>query len=193
MDSEETKNYREVVISQNRIALVSEEDYPAIAAVPWFYALGYARRNAPRQHYTRGPQIQMHRVIIGAKEGEEVDHINGNTLDNRRENLRICTHAENVRNRIKRTHTSSIYKGVHRRSDTGKWRAAIAVDARTVHLGTYTTEVEAAMAYNTAALHYHGRFARLNHIPDDDLPTDAPGQEYDTPDRGPSGPPPDEE
>lgn len=108
--------------------------------------------------------IGIHRIILSAKPGEIVDHINGNPFDNRRENLRIASNAENVRNSRKRRSlsTTSIYKGVGYERKKGKWRATITVDCRTIHLGYFEKESEAAIAYDVASVKYHGDFGRRN-------------------------------
>jgi hypothetical protein len=94
---------------------------------------------------------------MDAKEGEEVDHINGNTLVNIESNLRICTHTENTRN----NHKSTI-KGVMCRN--GRWRAWIRYNKKLLHLGTYSTQKEAGVAYNNAAKLLYGEFANLNKL-----------------------------
>jgi hypothetical protein len=107
--------------------------------------------------------VKLHRVIMGAKPGELVDHINGDTLDNRRCNLRICTPSENLRNRRKRKAATSKYKGVHQSPDRDKqWRAMIRLNGKTVCLGSFRSERAAALAYDSAALEHFGEFANLN-------------------------------
>lgn len=95
----------------------------------------------------------MHRDILGAKPGQIVDHVNGNGLDNRRANLRICTHAENMRN-----HRGS--KGVDR--FRGRWRARIQFDHSSKFLGLFDTKKEAAEAYHAASLQLFRSFVRLS-------------------------------
>ena len=102
-----------------------------------------------------------------------VDHINGDKLDNRRENLRLATRGENeVNKRKRRTHKgrkpTSKYKGVTKIKDRRKkrWRAIITFQKRIIHLGNFYTEKEAAEAYNEAAKKYYGDFAYLNKIED---------------------------
>jgi hypothetical protein len=93
------------------------------------------------------------------------DHINGDGLDNRRQNLRSCTHAQNFWNAQKQRQTcTSPYKGVTRRRNArlAPWQAAIRIDGKSHYLGSFPSEWEAAMAYNQAATEYFGAFARLN-------------------------------
>ena len=107
-----------------------------------------------------GKRVRLHRLIMNT--ASIVDHINGITLDNRRENLRVATHAENMQNRKLHTNNTSGYKGVE--SSRGLWRATIYADNIRIHLGSFVTKEEAALAYNKAALKYHGEFARLNNL-----------------------------
>lgn len=111
-----------------------------------------------------GKAMYLHRLIAGADPGEMVDHINGNTLDNRRINLRICTLAQNNANvGKKRGCTSSQYCGV---SPCGKkWLARIREGAKNHYLGMYERETDAAEAFNRAAIRLRGEFARLNVVP----------------------------
>src|SRR5690242_17796567 len=102
----------------------------------------------------------MHRVIMNASADIHVDRINGDGLDNRRENLRLCTRDENMMNRRKNSNNSSGYKGVDR--NKGKWRAYIQVDKKWIHLGYFSTAEQAAHAYDNAAKKYFGEFANTN-------------------------------
>ncbi len=105
----------------------------------------------------------MHNLIINTPDGMEADHINGNTLDNRRSNLRICTRGQNQRNRRGNLNGTSKYKGVSFKNENKKWVAQIGFK-KNMFIGYYKTEIEAALAYNEAAKKYHGKFARLNKI-----------------------------
>lgn len=112
---------------------------------------------------------RVHRVITGALPNEIVDHINGNTLDNRECNLRVTNKLGNNKNRWKwgTRKTSSIYKGVTFNKKTNCWQASIMSNRVTRYLGAnFATEADAAKAYNKAAKELHGDFARLNVIND---------------------------
>lgn len=107
----------------------------------------------------------LHRVIMNCNKKEKVDHINGNTLDNRKCNLRLCTGSQNSANTRKKASTSSsIYKGVSFYSRDRNWLAQIRCKGVYYYLGYYKTEIEAAVAYNNAAEKLFGKFAKLNII-----------------------------
>jgi hypothetical protein len=121
---------------------------------------------ASRTEKTKGVKagVLMHRLIIGAKSGECVDHINGDTLDNRRSNLRLATQSENHFNQRKRSGTSSKYKGVSWAKDKGRWRAYITFQYKRIDLGKFKTEEDAGRAYDAAAERLFGSFAQLNRV-----------------------------
>ena len=106
----------------------------------------------------------MHRFLIDCPDDKDVDHINGDTLDNRLCNLRVCTRGQNNMNRVKKPNCSSIYKGVSWQKKIKRWVAKISINNKTVYIGTYTDEKEAARAYNKAAKKHFGEFARLNEV-----------------------------
>lgn len=107
----------------------------------------------------------MHRLLLGldlTDAAVHVDHASGDRLDNRRVNLRPCTHAENQRNQGPSSRNASGYKGVSLYKRDGTYRASIAAHGRRRHLGYYSNPVEAARAYDAAARELHGEFARTN-------------------------------
>lgn len=105
--------------------------------------------------------LPIYRQIMGDPVGLEVDHINGNHLDNRRENLRVCTKAENSRNKGVRAHNKLGVKGVYLDARRGKYRAQIRVDGRKHDLGCFDSIDAAKARYNQAALEFHGQFAKF--------------------------------
>lgn len=106
---------------------------------------------------------QLHRLIMGVGKGDlAIDHISGDTLDNQRSNLRVCTTSENSRNAKRRRDNSSGYKGVNFHKFSGHWRATIQVDKKQIHLGLFNSAEEAYKAYCEASKKYHGEFGRTN-------------------------------
>lgn len=148
-----------IELSRGFHTLVDDDVDDNILKERWKYVNGYAYRDI--RVGLRWKRLYLHREITGAPADKVVDHINGDRLDNRRENLRICTQKQNAVNRRKRSDVvGSIYKGV--RLKRGNYEACIA----DVYLGTFYTEVDAAHAYNLAAIERYGEFACLNVLPE---------------------------
>lgn len=108
--------------------------------------------------------ISISRFIMKAVEGVSIDHINGDRLDNRKSNLRVCSHAANMKNRKPNKNGKSSYKGVIILPN-GRYRAKIDSDGKRYGLGVYPTERDAVVAYNAAAKVLHGKFAYMNELP----------------------------
>lgn len=155
-----------IPLTQNKIALVSQSDYPALTQYSWFAIrcgeLWYAARRGKDEN-GKVINIRMHRDIVGVGSGIDVDHKDGDGLNNHRHNLRPCTHSQNQRNAGKRGNTKSGYKGVYKKGSFDKsWQAVISADGKSLSLGYFHSAEEAARAYDDAALVLHGDFARLN-------------------------------
>lgn len=152
--------------------LVDDEDFGFLSQWKWYALRGNRTWYAIRTEFSAGKHttIYMHRVIAGAKPGENVDHVDGNGCHNWRANLRVATARQNGRNRThKQIGCSSKFKGVIREKRADKWRARIRAGnigpnglAKTISLGLFDSEIDAAYAYDSAARKYFGPFAALN-------------------------------
>src|SRR5262249_39337652 len=120
----------------------------------------YAKRSGINSDGTHG--IRLHRFILNAPPSVEVDHVNGDSLDNRRGNLRYSTRAQNNRNRGRTRANKSGFKGVSRQRGGGGFRAQMTRDGVVYYLGKFSTAIDAALAYDAAARRLHGEFARTN-------------------------------
>lgn len=151
------KSFEMVSLSiSGRVVLVDEEDGERVLGEPW--GILKSREWAYVAIRRRGKPVRLlHRELIGAPGGKWVDHKNGNTLDNRKANLRICSPSENARNRRQERGAVSRFKGVSRHSPT-RWKAQIQVDGKHIYLGVFRTEEEAAGVYNAAAARLFGEF-----------------------------------
>jgi hypothetical protein len=162
----ENDEIRFIALTKGKFAIVDKEDFEQMRKFKWFASGPEKYPYGVRAIYPgegRKITLYMHREIMKAPRGLVVDHINGNTLDNRRVNLRLATKRQNTCNmRVNKEGCSSKYRGVCRHKATRKWAAKISVDMKRIHLGVFEDEVEAARAYDTAAKKYHGEFARLN-------------------------------
>lgn len=160
---------KEIKLTQGYVALVDDADYDWLNQWKWHvYGRGrtkYAVRNSKRDKETgRQSAIIMHRLILGITDPKiHGDHEDGNGLNNQRHNLRESSPSQNGMNRRSNNGSVSKHKGVvlHK---SGKWQAQICVEGKSIYLGLHETESLAAVAYNEAAIKYHGEFARLNTI-----------------------------
>jgi len=155
---------KKINVGHEQFALVDDDDFDWITKWRWHLnQQGYAVRKVYINGRKGGSyRVAMHRVIAGTPENMHTDHINGDPLDNQKSNLRVCTNKENMKNRKLNSNSSTGYKGVHLHTKLKKWVARIGVDGKRIHLGVYDTPEAAALAYNAAALKYHGEYARLN-------------------------------
>lgn len=114
--------------------------------------------------FMTGKIIYLHRALMNAKKGEVVDHANGNTLDNRRSNLRFCTPAQNLMNARRRSDNKTGFKGVRKKLDKlnliNPFYSSIKVNGKNIWLGYFHTAKEAFDAYCEASKYHHGEFSR---------------------------------
>jgi hypothetical protein len=154
---------KRIPLTLGNYAIVDDEDYDILRERNWQDdSRGYATAGHVKPCGNR-TTVKMHRVILGATDREQVDHINGLPWDNRRCNLRIVTNQQNSCNRGKYSTNKTGYKGVAIYKK-GRFTAQITLDGRKKHLGCFDTAEEAATIYNEAARKYHGEYAKLNDI-----------------------------
>jgi hypothetical protein len=140
-----------------RFAIVDDNDFEFVSRFGWYIA---GRRYAGTK--IDGNLVLMHRLVMGAQPSDEVDHRNGDPLDNRTANLRFCLHRLNMANRGPASTNKWGYKGVYKRQERESWRAKIKVSGRAIQLGDHRSPEDAARAYDKAAREHFGEFAYLN-------------------------------
>ena len=166
---------KQILLTQGKVALVDDEDFERVNQYKWHTYFDKTNCYAERKETVNGirVKVKMHRFIMNAKENEVIDHRDNNGLNNQKENLRPCTTAENNRNLS--AYGISAYKGVtiterNCKAKDGSvkqykyFRARITINGKSVSLGLFKSEIEAAKAYNEAAVKFHGEFANLNVI-----------------------------
>ncbi len=159
---------KEIPLTHGKVALVDDVDYELVNQFKWHAVQSkngqtwYAQRNVP----VNGKQKMqfMHRFIMGMTDHPkpDIDHRNHNGLDNQRDNLRVCPDGQNQRHQRKHLNNTSGYKGVAWHKKSGTWQANIRFQGRLQHLGQFACPIEAAHAYDFAALVLHGQFAHFN-------------------------------
>lgn len=152
---------KRIRLTSGRYTIVDDCDFELLSGLTWGEHIeGYASHKE-----TEGKSVMMHRLILGAPKGKDVDHINRNRLDNRRSNLRLCTKAENQMNRPKpnTANPTSKFKGVFWRSQNKKWQASVSRNKKVIYLGLFDSQEEAARAYDKAVRRMFGPFAYTNY------------------------------
>jgi len=154
---------KQIPLNKGKFALVDDEDFDTLSQKKWFvstdgYAVRQDTKNGAHLH------VRMHRVIVNAPSAMQVDHADGNRLNNQKSNLRLATKADNMRNRKMQRNNTSGYRGVFKAGS--KWASAICFENRLINLGYFTDILDAARAYNEKARELFGEFARLNEVPE---------------------------
>lgn len=151
-----------LIDNKNLVCLIDTEDLSKTQIGKWYVnSKGYIVNKKDRN-------IRLHRLVLGITNDLLIDHINGNKLDNRKANLRICDKFQNQHNRNKSRNNTSGYKGVYYDKERNCWGASIMCHNKKYHLGRFSSKELAATAYNEAALKLHGDFAKINQLPEED-------------------------
>lgn len=162
---------KELKLTQGYVALVDEGDYEMLVRFKWSAHVKKRKDGSVLNVYAvRGERrggvshpVLLHRALLGAQRGVDIDHIDGDGLNNTRGNLRVCSRSQNNHNSRLRPDNTSGYKGVAWSKASRKWRAYIAISTgERRHLGLFSSAVAAAGAYDLAAMKYFGEFARTN-------------------------------
>ena len=165
-----------IELTRNKVAIVDDKDYEYLCQYNWCAYISNPKSENKRFYAVRGRKkadqsgpfmVRMHRVILGVDcdTDIDVDHINGDTLDNTRKNLRVCSRSENFYNKGKKKEngkSSSKFKGVWWNKHAKKWQAAIWYNKERFDLGYFDDEVKAAESYDKKALELHREFAKPN-------------------------------
>lgn len=156
-----------IALTRGQVALIDDEDAD-LGNLRWYASPAHYKRSTTSYYAMRGKEgTSLHRLILARilgrelELGEIVDHINNNTLDNRRSNLRVATMSQSNANRRRNRNNTSGYKGVHFYKQYKKWSASLMVMGKRKHLGYFDTAELAHAAYCAAAVKYHGEFARF--------------------------------
>ena len=153
---------KRIELSQGKFAIVDDEDYEWINQYKWSALRGRSTFYAVRNEGRPQKRIYLHREIMNAPADMQVDHTDRDGLNCTRDNMRLATNAQNLRNRGAQANNTSGYKGVDWHKWCGKWRVTIKVNGKQIYLGHYGDPIEAARAYDAAARKYHGEFANTN-------------------------------
>ena len=156
-----------IVLTQGKVAVIDAADVLCVSQHRWFAVKGNGRRSPVYYAATKMNHrtVFIHRLLFSCR--QDIDHINGDGLDNRRCNIRVCSNAENSRNKRHFDGGTSRYKGVSWDKRSHVWHALIKVNYRSISLGRFSCEADGARAYDTAAREMFGEFARCNFGIDD--------------------------
>ena len=162
MNKSKTKT---ISLTQGKFAIVDAADFEELSLWKWcarsIKHLWYACRSV-RDNDGKRKTVFLHRAILDAPGEMEVDHVNGNGLDNRRDNLRLATRTQNNHNRRIGTDNRSGFNGVSWSNTYHKWRATIGINGKRLHVGYYDDPIKAAVGRDLAAIKHYGEFACLN-------------------------------
>jgi len=137
--------------------LIDDDDYRHYLSHSWS-----VHRKGYLIYSSRGTGLRFHRLVMNAKPGQLVDHINGDRLDNRKSNLRLCDNSKNLANRGPQKNNTSGFKGVYWAKDVKKWKAQIAFQGKRMYIGSTSNIYEAVKMYDNKAVELFGEFAKPN-------------------------------
>lgn len=146
---------KKIPLTQGKFAFVDDEDFERVNQYRW-HIITDGNKKLYAASNIKGERVLMHRFLINIPKGFETDHKNGNSLDNRKENLRKATHGQNIHNSKLRKDNTSGFKGVRKQGN--KYIARIQINNKQIHLGYFDTALQAAQAYKSASLKYFGKF-----------------------------------
>jgi hypothetical protein len=150
---------KKIALTQGKFAKVDDFNYEVLNKFKWYAKksgkMFYAYRNL------KGKSVLMHAFIVGTPKGKDTDHIDGDGLNNQENNLRICTHSQNVINRGKYKNNTSGFKGVFWDKKEKKWKVEIRVNKEKKYIGRFLKKEDGYMAYCEACIKYHGEFSNL--------------------------------
>ena len=162
---ERRKQMKKIPLTQGQYAIIDDEDYDRVAQYKWRAVWGGRCFYAVHMFWNKGKryEIRMHRFIMNAPKSILVDHRNYDGLDNRKENLRLCSHSQSQYHRRSCNKGTSRFKGVSLRKKNKKWQAQIKHNKKSIWIGEFIDEAEAAEAYDEKARELFGEFAHLNY------------------------------
>jgi|SRR6478735_6686892 len=148
----------EITLTAGKVALIDECDLPVVQQYSWYYL--WTRNKEYAATKLNGKTTYMHRLIL---EGDEIDHIDGNGLNNQRSNLRSATHQQNLANQKLSAASTTGFKGVTKdKRLKAKWMAQTKYNGQRVYIGKFNSPEEAACAYDEKMVELHGEFAKTN-------------------------------
>lgn len=155
---------KEISLTKGYIALVDDDKYDYLMQWKWTALVTTKTIYAKRHMRINGGSttILMHRVVCVVSSNHQIDHIDGDGLNNQQANLRPATSSQNLSNRQKYGQCSSKFKGVYWQKSSKRWCAQISINRKNTFLGFFDSEEAAALAYNDAAVEHYGEFANIN-------------------------------
>lgn len=156
---------KEIALTQGMAALVDDEDYEYLSQFKWQVMVRSYTSYAVRCLWKEGKQYAsyMHRELMNNPKGLQIDHIDGNGLNNQKSNLRLCTTSQNQMNSKPRKNTQSGFKGVRWNRSNKKWESSLRINGENKYLGLYSQKEKAAIAYDNAAKQFFKEFSRTNY------------------------------